>query len=190
MNDAPPSFFSLSFHTRFFPSLLWRRLRPRKEEYQSPFSNHIPLELTILVIVSKVAAIAGLGAGISRGSIIGWGVGILGLAVFAFFLVDSIRSQMGIRPSFDSFSFGIFFFFVVLGITVGLFEGTLLHSKSLAGWGGLAGFVAGYGGGNFCRPQNSVSRLDRGTVQPLGCCWDCGADRFRLRPIVFSLFLV
>jgi hypothetical protein len=149
VNDAPPSFFSLSFHTRFFPSLLWRRLRLRKEEYQSPFSNHIPLELTILVVVSKVAAIAGLGAGISRGSIIGWGVGILGLAVFAFFLVDSIRSQMGIRPSFDSFSFGIFFFFVGLGITVGLFEGTLLHSKSLVGWGGLAGFVAGYGAGIF-----------------------------------------
>ncbi len=149
MENIPPTFFSLSFHTRFFPSLLWRRLRPRKEEYQSPFSNHIPLELTILVVVSKVAAIAGLGAGISRGSVVGWGVGILGLTAFAFFLVDSIRSQMGIRPSFDSFSFGIFFFFVVLGITVGLFEGTLLHSKSLAGWGGLAGFVAGYGAGIF-----------------------------------------
>ena len=147
MDDATPSIFSLSFHTRFFPSLLWRRLRPRKEEYQSPFSNHIPLELTILVLVSQVAAIAGLGAGISRGSVVGWGVGILGLAVFTIFLVDSIRSQMGIRPTFDSFSFGIFFFFVVLGITVGLFEGTLHHSRSLAGWGGLAGFAAGYGAG-------------------------------------------
>jgi len=149
VNDAPPTFFSLSFHTRFFPSLLWRRFRPKKEEYRSPFSNHIPLELTILVVISKVAAIAGFGTGISRGSIIGWGVGILGLAVFAFFLVKSIRSQMGIRPSFDSFGFGIFFFVVVLGLTVGLFEGTLLHSKSLAGWGGLAGFVAGYGAGIF-----------------------------------------
>ncbi len=150
MSATPPSFFSLSFHTRFFPSLLWRRFRPKKEEeYRSPFSNHIPLELTILVVVSKAAAIAGLGAGISRGSIIGWGFGILGLAVFAFFLVGSIRSQMGIRPSFDSFSTGIFLFFIVLGITAGIFEGTLLRSRSSAGWGGTAGFVAGYGVGIF-----------------------------------------
>jgi hypothetical protein len=105
------------------------------------------LEFTILVLISKVAAIAGLGAGIYRGSIVGWGVGILGLAAFAFFLVGSIRSQMGTRPSFDSFGIGIFFFFVLLGITVGLFEGALHHSKPLAGWGGLAGFVAGYGTG-------------------------------------------
>ncbi|MFB3885901.1 MAG: hypothetical protein ACE144_11790 [Thermodesulfobacteriota bacterium] len=149
MSDTPPSILSLSFHTRFFPSLLWRRLRPKKEEYRSPFSNHVPLEFTVLVLASKVAAIAGLGAGIARGSMIGWGIGILGVVLFTLFLVGSIRSHMGARPSFDSFGFGIFFFFMVLGITVGLFEGTLLHSRSLAGWGGLAGFVAGYGAGIF-----------------------------------------
>lgn len=150
MSDTPPSFFSFSFHTQFFPSLLWKHLRPKKEvEYQSPFSNHIPLELTILVLVSKLVAIAGLGAGITRGSILGWGFGILGLAVFSFFVVSSIRSQMVTRPSFGSFRFGIFLFFVVLGITAGIFGGTLLHSRSLACWGGFAGFVAGYGVGIF-----------------------------------------
>jgi hypothetical protein len=149
MSDVPPSFFSLSFHTHFFPSLLWRRLRPKGEGYQSPFANHVPMEFMILIFISIATGVAGLTAGLGRGSIIGWGVGILGLVVFVLFLVNSIRSQMGVRPSFDSFRFGIFFFFVVLGITVGIFEGTLLHSRSLAGWGGLAGFVAGYGAGIF-----------------------------------------
>ncbi len=103
----------------------------------------------ILIFISIAAGVAGLTAGLGRGSIIGWGFGVLGGAGFLVLLVSSICSQMGSRPSFDSFSFGIFFFFVVLGITVGLFEGTLHHSQSLAGWAGLAGFVAGYGAGIF-----------------------------------------
>jgi hypothetical protein len=98
VSNNPPRFFSFAFHTHFFPSLLWRRLRPKKQEYQSPFSNHIPMEFTILTILSMTAGVAGLVAGFGRGSIIGWGLGGLGVAGFLALLIGSIRSEMGNRP--------------------------------------------------------------------------------------------
>jgi hypothetical protein len=149
MKEIPPSFFSLSFHTHFFPSLLWRRLRPKGEGYQSPFANHVPMEFMILIFISIAAGVAGLTAGLGRGSIIGWGFGVLGGAGFLALLVSSICSQIGSRSSFDSFSLNIFFFFVVLGITIGLFEGSLHHSRWLGLLGGLIGLSVGYGAGIF-----------------------------------------
>ena len=47
----PPGFLSLEFHTKFFPALLWRLLRPQKREYESTFAGHITLEYPVLTVI-------------------------------------------------------------------------------------------------------------------------------------------
>lgn len=148
--NKPPGFFSIEFHKDFFPALLWRQLRPKKDEYQSPFSNHIPIEFTILTVLSVFSGAFGFASALSSGSAVGWIFGILGLSVFLMLLIKSIHSEKGHRPSFENFRTAIFLFFVFLGITLGLTTGIIYQltfwQKVLTG---VAGFFAGYTAGIF-----------------------------------------
>ena len=59
-------------------------------------------------------------------------------------LVSSVRSQWGTRPTYDDFLAGIFFFFVSLGILLGIPVGISHRSFLLGACVSLAGLVAGY----------------------------------------------
>jgi len=80
---------------------------------------------------------------VSRGSFIGWLVGGIGAAGILALLINSIFSRKE-PPSYDCFLIGVFFFFVVLGISAGVFVGTLEHSLSLGLLVGSGGLIAGY----------------------------------------------
>ncbi len=142
----PPRFFSLDFHFRYFPSILLNILAPKKDEYESPFRNHIPIELPILAVVLFVAAVLGISSGLSKGSILGWLLGGVGAAGFLALFIHSIYSQAGYRPSFEGFKVVIFFFFVVFGVVAGITAGRIEfdHSRWMRVLDGLVGLVAGY----------------------------------------------
>jgi hypothetical protein len=150
--NKPPPFFSLKFHTSFFPALLRRRLHPKKRSYESTFAGHISLELPVLAIVSIMLGIFGFTAAFASGSMIGWICGILGLGGFVYLLTGSIRSVWGIRPSFDYFRTIIFLFFLFIGLTIGLGMGNIYRApygiRLISGLAGLTlGYIAGIIGG-------------------------------------------
>jgi hypothetical protein len=111
--------------------------------------NHVPMEFTILTVLSAGAALFGFMAAMGKNSIWGCIFGIAGLGVFMALLVFSIRSQAGTRPSYESFSLAFFFLFPTLGIAIGIFMGALEHSRSLGLICSLAGLLAGYVPGIF-----------------------------------------
>ena len=143
--NAAPAFFSLAFHTRFFPSVLWRCLRPQPQDEPSPFARHLPVELIVLFAGCAVLIAVGLPRTMTRGSLAGWlmcGIGLLGVLAL---LVHSVRAQMGSRPSFDAFRPVIFFFCVALGAALGVFAGvTMVHGRWFGVMGGFMGLLVGY----------------------------------------------
>ncbi len=149
--DAPPRLLSIEFHTHFFPAFLWKRFRSR-ERTGSGFNS--PFELYIVLAVCIVLLALGAPSALSRGSIAGWaacgigGAGLLGL------IIHSVASCWGRRPSYEDFLAGCFFFFVILGLTAGIFTGSLNHYSFLlsllicaAGliMGYALGILAGFG---------------------------------------------
>jgi hypothetical protein len=141
--DAPPKLMSVAFHTRFFPSLLWSRIRPKQQQTRSGFNSSFELYLVLAGCAVLVAL--GVPAAMSHGSIAGWMASGLGAAGILAVLANSISSRSGEPLSWDGFLVGIFFFFVFLGLTVGIFVNTLEHFHlflSLATC--TAGLVAGY----------------------------------------------
>jgi hypothetical protein len=82
---------------------------------------------------------------LSHGSIAGWIASCLGATGVLALVVNSIKSRQGEPPSWDDFLVGIFFFFVILGITVGIFTCTLEHLHFFSGLlTAAAGLIAGY----------------------------------------------
>ena len=140
--DLPPRFLSIEYHTRFFPAFLWSRLRPKKRT-GSGFNSSFEVYIVLMVCIVLVAV--GVPPALSRGSIAGWITTGIGAAGVLAMLVNSISSRRGEPPSQSDFLVGFFFFFVVAGLTAGIFIGTLEHYPLLPGLlTGAAGLVAGY----------------------------------------------
>jgi tryptophan-rich sensory protein len=163
-SNEKPRFLSLVFHLNFFPSLLWRQLRQKGDEYQPSFSNHVPIEFTVLTVVSIAAGAFGFVSAFSTGSATGWIFGIAGLGIFLALLIKSIHSEKGHRPSFENFRTAIFLFFIFLGITIGLTAGIIYQltfwQKILTGTTGLfAGYTAGIFAGLHIQRLGWIGRL-------------------------------
>ena len=141
---AEPRFLSAAFHTRFFPSLVWHRLRPNAQAAGSGFANHIPIGLPIVLLICLVLLLGGLPSAVERGSPVGWAASGLGLLGAVALLVQSVRAQAGTRPTFDAFRLGVFVFFLTLGLTAGLVLGTGLPAGALKVLATLGGLVVGY----------------------------------------------
>jgi hypothetical protein len=141
-----PKFLSLEFHTRFFPALLSGRLRPKEREGTRFVSSHA---LVIALVLCLILVVIGVPYAVSHRSLIGWLIGGIGLAGILALIVNSVLSRRGEPPSYDRFLFGIFFFFVALGLTSGVFIGTLEHSIMRGLLISAAGFIAGYVAGIF-----------------------------------------
>jgi hypothetical protein len=138
-NQKQPRFFSLKFHTHFFPVLLWRRLR-HKERSGTTF---VPLENYLVIAICVVLTAIGLPHALNHHSIIAWlsvGIGVAGIVTLAIASICSRNES----PSYVDFLFGIFYFLVILGITAGIFAGSLEHSFSLGLLASAAGLVLGY----------------------------------------------
>lgn len=136
-----PNFLSLEFHFRFFPALLWKRLRTGGERGGTGFT--LPLEFPVLFVVCCVLVIIGLPGAIDKKSVVGWimsGIGLLGIL---FLIINSLTSRKD-ALSYDNFLPGIFFFFVLLGITAGIFTGSLNHSFRMGFLAVLGGLIVGY----------------------------------------------
>jgi len=142
--EKPPEFFSLEFHLRFFPKLLWNLLSPPKEEYRSPFANHIPVEHVIAPALCMIAIAIGFPVLQGSGAWWGWLLLVPGVAGLIFLIAASIRSVWGERPTYGDFRPAVFFFFVVPGPTVGLLAGTIEKSTGLTIGGIAGGLAAGY----------------------------------------------
>lgn len=139
IKNTCPSFFSIGFHTHFFPLLLWRRLR-HKERSGTTF---VPLESYLVVAACVVLTAIGMPHALNHHSIIAWlsvGIGVAGILTLTVAGICSRHES----PSYDDFLTGIFFFLVMLGITAGIFAGALQHSLSLGLLGSVAGLVLGY----------------------------------------------
>ena len=140
--DLVPRFLSLEFHIKFFPDVLRRRLRGKGKEEGVSFTS--TLESTILLAVCVVLALVGLPSALTRGSIVGYVLSILGVGGTAALFVLSVASHWGSPPEYDRFAAGVFFFFVALGIFVGIPVGLSNHSFLFGACVSLAGLVAGY----------------------------------------------
>lgn len=154
-SDRTPGFFSLDFHLRFFPRVLRRRLRGKGKDGGVSFTS--TLEATILLAVCVVLAVVGLPSALTRGSIVGWVLSVLGVGGAAVLFLWSVASHWGTPVEYDRFATGMFFFFVCLGIFVGIPSGLSNHSFLLGACVSLAGLVAGYLLGIFSGLQ--VQRL-------------------------------
>jgi hypothetical protein len=136
-----PKFLSFEFHTRYFPGMLLSRLRRsgrQKTGFSSTMEHYIALAVCIILLM------LGIPVAVSSGSIIGWiacGVGAAGTVAL---VINSILSRKGEPPSYDDFLAGVFFFFVFLGISCGVFVGMLQHSLIQGLLAGFAGLIAGY----------------------------------------------
>ncbi len=142
--EPNPSFFSLAFHTAFFPGLLRRRLRRHEEPHR--FGGDVPIEYRIALFVCVLTAIFSLPAA-GRGSVAGGVIGGLGVVGFLALCLGSLRAGMEHGPTWERFLPAVFFFFVVLGLTTGLLLGGLYHSRVLSLLAGAAGALLGYGAG-------------------------------------------
>jgi hypothetical protein len=149
---VPPRFLSLEFHTRFLPRLLRDRLRRKKKEEQGT-SFTSTTELIIILAVCLILAAIGIPSALIRGSIVGWVLSILGVGGFLAILILSVGAQWGERPTYNDFLAGIFFFFVSLGIFIGIPVGMDSHSPWLGVLTSLAGLFGGYVLGIFAGMQ-------------------------------------
>jgi len=58
-------------------------------------------------------------------------------------LINSILSRKD-PPNYENFLIGVFFFFMILGLTAGIFTGSLHHLLMLGLLAGTVGLIAGY----------------------------------------------
>jgi hypothetical protein len=139
----PPKILSLEFHTRFFPRLIWNRLRQKKKEEQGT-SFVSTMELTLVLVGSVILAVIGIPLALTRRSIVGLIMSVIGAGGVLAIFVLSVGAQRGHRPTYDRFLSGIFFFFVFLGIFIGIPIGMDNHSTYLGVLASLGGLFGGY----------------------------------------------
>jgi len=138
---STPKFLSFEFHIRYFPGVLLNHLRPGRRSgtgFPSAMEHQIVFAACIILLAFGTPAV------VSCGSTIGWIAGGIGAAGTVTLVINSILSCKGEPPSYGDFLAGVFFFFVFLGISCGVFFGTLQHSLLLGLMAGLAGFITGY----------------------------------------------
>jgi len=137
-----PAFLSIEFHAKFFPALILGRVRGGEAAASSIFTSNLGLHL--LLFASLILAVIGFPNAVSHGSAIGWAATAAGAAGVTAVFINSIWSFRGSHPSYDNFLKGIFLLFLSLGLSCGVFAGTLEHSFWEGLIVGLLGVVAGY----------------------------------------------
>ncbi len=146
-----PKFLSAEYHTVFFPQVLRNRHHLKARESQdTTFTS--TTEMFISFAVCLILAIIGIPSA-AQGSTVGWILSIVGIGGIVALVILSASSQWSERPTYDDFLKGVFFFFVSLGIFVGIPVGMESHSFWLGASASLAGLVGGYALGIFAGLQ-------------------------------------
>ena len=143
-DPVPPKFLTLEFHTRFFPRLLQDRYLRRKKKETQGTSFTSTTEMFLSAVVCAILAAIGLPSALSRGSIFGWVLSGIGVAGMIALVIQSVAAGCGIKPSYDDFLGGIFFFFVSLGFVAGVAAGLDAHSAWIGIPATVAGLATGY----------------------------------------------
>jgi len=102
------------------------------------------MEMMILLAVCLILAVIGIPSAVARGSIPGYILSLLGIGGIVALIALSVGSQWSTRPTYDSFLVGVFFFFVFLGILIGISVGMSHHSFLLGACASLVCLVTGY----------------------------------------------
>jgi hypothetical protein len=161
-----PGLLSWEFHVRFFPQLLADRLRPKKRT-STGFVHSGIMEGMILLVICTVLLAVGLPSVVKQGTAAGWIMSVLGAGGIIAIFITSVYLQRGIKPSFDNFLFGIFFFFVASGMLGGIILGIDSHSPWLETATGAAGFFTGYVVGLFAGQWFQYLGLISGIIDAL-----------------------
>lgn len=121
-----PGVFTPAFHLKFFPGLLakkWRGLTAPPAQ-QSPFANHVPLELTLLPMACLFLIAIGLPRAIQH-SPVGILLALLGAVGLAGLLFMALKGTWGQPAAYEDFSASVFLFILTLGVSAGIFYGSL-----------------------------------------------------------------
>lgn len=102
------------------------------------------MEITIAFAICLILVVVGMPLALTRGSIIGWILSIIGGGGVLVLLISSVAAYWGNRPTYHHFLTGIFFLFVSVGIFIGIPFGMDKHSPWLGALTSLAGLFAGY----------------------------------------------
>jgi hypothetical protein len=100
--------------------------------------------MMIIFAVCLILAVIGIPMAWTQGSFFGWILSIIGIGGIVALMILSVASQWGNRPTYDDFLTGIFFFFVSLGLFLGIAVGMDRHSFWLGVSASLAGLAGGY----------------------------------------------
>jgi len=141
-DNTPPKVLLPEFHGSFFPKVLKNSLNFRKKENEGT-SFTSTTEMFISLAICVVLAIIGI-LSAARGTTLGWILSILGVGGTIFLIILSFMGRRGEHPSYDDFLIGVFLFFVVLGVFIGIPVGMETHSFLLGFLVSLAGLTAGY----------------------------------------------
>ncbi|MRR17566.1 MAG: hypothetical protein EG826_14035 [Deltaproteobacteria bacterium] len=90
-----------------------------------------------------IVAIIGIPWAVQK-SVLGWILSILGVGGILALVIASFLGRQGEKPRYDDFPIGVFLFFVILGVFVGIPIGMETHSFWLGLPASLAGLVVGY----------------------------------------------
>jgi hypothetical protein len=154
--DKPPPFFSAAFHLHFLPRAIVYRLDDyRQRQRQGGFSQHVQLEIPIVIFLCVGLAVAGIPA-LARGSLGGWIMTLLGVGGFVALVAWAVlgetrwRREQRHRYGYNEFMPSVFFFCVLAGGSAGLIAGGILgDDPKLGGLWALPGLVLGYLAGPF-----------------------------------------
>jgi len=100
-------------------------------------------EKYFLFILCLIFIVLGIPGAVLRHSVIGWIAAATGSAGIIALIINSILSREN-KPDYEQFLRGVFFFFVFLGLSAGIFAGSLNHSLLQGIVIGAAGIIAGY----------------------------------------------
>ncbi len=114
-----PPFFSLEFHTRFFPALIRARMMPDNRG-GTIFVPHNYLQAGIAMLCFIILFVIGKTFFIAM-PVLSWITSTGGIAGIVAITIYSIYMQRDTSPSYDTFLFGMFSFCLALGMTIGIF---------------------------------------------------------------------
>lgn len=103
----------------------------------------------IVLAVCLVLSIIGIPSALNGGSVVGWALTVLGAGGLVLLVILSVASRWGTEATYDDFLVGIFFFFVSLGVFIGIPVGMDNHSLWLGLIVSVTGLCAGYVVGIF-----------------------------------------
>jgi hypothetical protein len=143
--DRISGLFTTAFHRDFFIPFIIKTLNTRKIETRTHFADHFPFEYVVMFIITMTGVVTGIYAYLSDGSVFGGITGLLASAGFAALIIFSIRSRSDRNMRWSRFMISTFMFFMLAGMSSGLFTGMMIWNHWLAkSFLGLVGLSAGY----------------------------------------------